>query len=118
MSHTMPSQEMLSCMRDCVECASICAQCLHHCLHMGGEHAAPDHQGLMRDCEEICGVAASFMSRSSHQIADLCRVCAAVCTECGDSCDRLANGDALMKQCAQTCRRCAQSCEQMSTANV
>lgn len=114
MPHTMPSREMLDCMKDCMECAGACAQTIHHCLHLGGEHASPEHQGLLRDCEEICGLAASFMSRSSHHAAEVCRQCATICAECADDCARLANGEQLMSRCAEICRKCSRSCERMA----
>jgi hypothetical protein len=118
MPHEMPSREMLACMKDCGECASICAQTAHHCLHLGGDHASPEHQGLLQDCKQICAMSVGFMARASHHAADLCRECATICTECADDCDRLANGDQLMKQCAQVCRKCAASCEKMAGATV
>jgi len=118
MAHEMPNHETQRCIKDCGECASICAQTAYHCLHLGGEHASPEHQGLLRDCAQICGVAVSFMARSSHHAVHICRECAEICAECADDCERLANGDSMMQQCAEVCRRCAQSCEKMAGAAV
>lgn len=118
MSHEMPSRETQGCIKDCADCASMCAQCAHYCLKMGGEHAAPEHQGLLHDCKAICGVAVGFMARGSHYAAAICRECAEICTACADACARLANGDQMMGQCAEVCRRCAQSCEKMASAGV
>lgn len=118
MPYDKPSNEALACMKDCAECASMCAQTAHHCLAMGGDHASPDHQGLLQDCKQLCSTAVNFMARSSHHAADLCRLCATVCNECADDCDRLANGDQMMSQCAQTCRKCAETCEKMAGAAV
>jgi len=105
-------------MKDCGECATICAQCGTNCLHMGGPHASPEHQGIMRDCAEICGVASCFMARGSTHAAHICKECVDICNECAESCDRLAKGNAMMKQCADMCRRCAKSCEAMAGAAV
>jgi hypothetical protein len=118
MAYQMPTSEMIKCIKDCGDCAEICAQCAHHCLHMGGEHASPQHQGIMRDCHEICAMAVSYMARASRHSPDLCRVCAAVCVECAESCERMADGDRMMTDCAKICRRCAQSCEQMAGVSV
>jgi hypothetical protein len=109
---------MLDCMRDCAECATICERCAHHCLTMGGDHASPRHQGIMRDCAEICALAVSFMARQSAHAGHLCRECAEICTACAESCEQLASGDRMMKDCAATCRRCAESCERMAGAGV
>lgn len=118
MPHQMPSSEFLSCMKSCGECAVMCEQCSHHCLHMGGEHASPEHQGLLRDCAEICGLAACFLARSSHHAAHLCRECAEICNACAQSCERLGKGDTMMTECARVCRDCAESCERMAGAGV
>ena len=118
MPHMNPSKAALDCMEICGECASICNQCAHHCLHMGGAHTEPEHQGLMRDCAGICGLAACFLGRSSHYSGPVCHVCAEVCTACAESCERLGKGDEMMSQCAATCRECAEACEPMSTVHT
>lgn len=118
MPHEMPNRETQQCIRDCGECATVCAQTTHHCLHLGGDHASPEHQGLLRDCAQICGVAVGFMARSSHHASEICRLCTEICVACADDCDRLADGDSMMKQCVQVCRKCAQSCEKMAAAGV
>jgi hypothetical protein len=112
------SREMQQCMQDCAQCAMICEQTAHHCLEMGGEHASPDHQRVMRDCAEICALSVAFMTRISPHSIELCRLCATVCSECAQECQRMANGDRMMTQCAEICRRCAESCEQMAGAAV
>ena len=118
MSHDMPSQETLDCMKLCGECANMCSQCGVHCLHMGGQHASPEHQGIMRDCAEICCVAASFLARNSHHAPHICKECAEICSECAESCEKLAKGDGIMTQCAELCRKCAKACEKMASAAV
>ncbi len=118
MTYASPSQELLDCMDLCGECASICARCSHHCLDMGGEHASPKHQGVMRDCAEICSTAVCFMARDSDFSSELCGVCAQVCEACADSCERLGKNDKMMQQCAETCRRCAEACGKMAGAHA
>src|SRR5437016_4417524 len=82
MPHQMPSKETQQCIKDCAECASMCAQTAHHCLHLGGEHASPEHQGLLQDCKQICATALGFMSRASHHAGAICRECAEICNAC------------------------------------
>ena len=105
---------MMQCIEDCLQCVGICAHCSAHCLGMGGEHASKEHQGIMRDCSEICVVAASFVARQSRHADHVCTECADVCRDCGESCERLAQGDTMMTRCAQLCRRCVESCLAMS----
>lgn len=118
MTHHAPSKDTLDCMKTCGECAAICAQTAHHCLHLGGPHAGPEHQGIMRDCAEVCAGAVLFMARDSHHAVEVCKQCVELCNECADACDTLAKGDATMKQCAEVCRRCAKACEKMAGAHV
>jgi hypothetical protein len=118
----MPAQslspQLQACIQDCAECATICAQTAHHCLQLGGDHASPDHQGLLHDCKQLCAVVVGFMSRASQHASEICRLCATICGQCADDCERIANGDTVMQQCIQTCRKCAQSCENMASAAV
>ncbi|MFA6046103.1 MAG: four-helix bundle copper-binding protein [Phycisphaerales bacterium] len=118
MNHEAPSKDTLDCMKACGECATICAQTAHHCLHLGGPHASPEHQGILQDCKQICGLAACFTARNSEHAPHICKECAEICNACADSCEKLAKGDKLMTQCAQVCRKCAQTCEKMAGAAV
>lgn len=118
MNHNAPSKDTLDCMKACGECATICAQTAHHCLHLGGPHASPEHHNLLLDCAGICGLSACFTARSSEHAGHICKECAEICTACADSCEKLAKGDKLMTQCAEACRRCAQTCEKMAGAHV
>jgi hypothetical protein len=45
-------------------------------------------------------------------------VCAEVCAQCADSCERLGEGDQTMHECADLCRRCARSCQQMAAVRA
>ncbi len=102
------------CIKQCLECAAMCTRCGHHCLDMGAAHASPAHQGLMRDCAELCSLAAAMLARSSPLAPDICSLCARVCTSCAEDCDALCDGDALMSACADHCRDCARLCSAMA----
>lgn len=110
------SKAMQECMKACGECASVCAQTAHHCLTLGGQHASPEHQALLRDCADICAVSVCFMARSSPRSAELCRECAEICNQCAAECDRMGKGDEMMARCAEKCRECARVCEKMAGA--
>jgi hypothetical protein len=113
-----PSTEMLACMKQCGECAQLCSQCAHHCLHLGDEHASPEHQCMLHDCAGICSLAACFIARSSPHSGHLCNECAEICTLCADQCEGMAKGDTMMTRCVAACRSCAAACQKMSTAAV
>ena len=115
---TQMSEDMRQCISNCLDCHAICTQTQFHCLSMGGDHAAPEHQRLLADCAQACNTSADFMLRMSEHHADYCRICAELCRACAEDCERLAGNDAMMKRCADMCRRCAESCRQMASAMV
>jgi hypothetical protein len=100
-----------TCIRHCQECHHVCLEmAMNHCLKKGGEHTQPDHFRLMINCAEICQTSANFMLSGSklHQLT--CGVCAEVCRQCADDCERLED----MQECVEACRRCAESCQKMA----
>lgn len=115
MQHYQMNSEMQQCITNCLNCHSVCLQTISHCLQMGGEHASPQHIGLLQDCVQICATSADFMLRMSQFHGDICGVCADVCEACAQDCERLANGDQMMMSCAKACRRCADSCRRMAS---
>lgn len=104
------------CINNCQECHAICVETSAHCLDLGGEHAARPHMVLLADCAQICAVSANYMLRGSPRHGRTCAVCAEVCRECAEECERMAGGDRLMARCAEVCRRCAESCDRMAAA--
>lgn len=101
------------CIDTCRECSTVCLSALFgYCLEQGGEHTTRAHITRMRDCIEICDLAADFMLRGSEHQEMLCKLCARVCDDCAQSCDQFS--DKVMKQCAYMCRQCAKSCRSMS----
>lgn len=66
------------------------------------------------DCAQVCEVAASAMARASESAKAYCDLCARICDQCAEECERhTAMGHC--KECAQACRRCAQECRKMSS---
>ena|SRR2546421_4545884 len=110
-----PSEQMLLCIQNCLDCYRACLQTLAYCMEQGGHHSEPDHLRVMMDCAEICQTSANFMLRGSMLHPHTCRACAAVCQACADDCDQMGD-DLRMKACADTCRHCAESCREMSAS--
>jgi hypothetical protein len=110
---TMPTPEMLQCMRECLNCHAICLRTAMHCLEQGGKHAEAAHIRLLLDCADICQTSANFLMRGSDLHPRTCAVCAEVCRRCAEECGRFGE-DAQMKACADTCHACAESCRRMS----
>ena len=112
MSHV--SQEMRSCINECLTCHAVCLETVQHCLQLGGKHAEASHIRVMLDCAEICQTSANFMLRGSDLHSRTCGVCAEACTRCAADCEQMGGDDQMMKQCADACRRCAESCQRMA----
>jgi hypothetical protein len=114
-NHTRPPvMDMQQCIQNCLDCHRTCLETSIHCLGMGGDHAAVDHQRLLADCAQICVTSADFMIRGSTFHQRTCGVCAEVCEACAQECEGMGGGDQHMAQCADMCRKCAESCRQMA----
>lgn len=102
---------MQRCIQACLDCHRVCLTALsHHCLDVGGGHVAPRHVRLMLACAEICRTSAYFMELGTELHKHTCRICAIVCNECANDCERL--GD--MRECVDACRHCATTCQSMA----
>ena len=105
------SQDMQSCIDECLRCHSTClGTAMNHCLEQGGRHVEPAHFRLMMACAEICQTSANFMLIGTDHHKHVCRECAEICEECARSCEQI--GD--MQECVDACRRCAESCRNMA----
>jgi hypothetical protein len=107
------SAQLAQCIKDCQQCHQVCLETINYCLQQGGRHAEANHIRLLRDCAEVCQVAADLMIGRSEFSALTCGTCATACDRCAADCDSFGN-DKQMQNCAQVCRRCSQSCRQMA----
>jgi hypothetical protein len=107
--NSMSQIEIQQCIQDCISCHDVCLQTATACEQSGGEHASPDHINILRDCAELCLVAAHFLQHNSALVGYVCQACAQATTHCGNECDRMGDTD-----CANACRNAAWACEQMT----
>lgn len=114
MSQVVPSAEALLCIRACFECAVTCALTAQHCLNLGGELARSEHQSLLEDCKDICGVASRLLARGSRHASYICRACAEICIACAEDLDGLPERDEATRCAAAHCRACARACDRMA----
>lgn len=105
------SEEMVRCIETCLSCYRTCTStAMTHCLEVGGKHTEPRHFRLMMACAEICRTAAHVMLLDSPHHKQTCAVCAKICKDCADDCERIGDMDA----CVAACRACADSCSRMA----
>ncbi|HEY0995706.1 MAG TPA: four-helix bundle copper-binding protein [Gemmatimonadaceae bacterium] len=102
------------CIQECLACYQSCLESVHHCLMVGGAHAAPGHVALLLACATACEASARVTLLGAEQHAALCAACSTVCRQCAEACRQMAGGDETMARCAAACDRCAESCERMA----
>lgn len=75
---------------------------------------------LCLDCADVCAATAGVISRPADYDAavnrPLLQACAAICTSCGDECDRHAGMHEHCRACAEACRRCERACRELLDA--
>ncbi|HEX8876436.1 MAG TPA: four-helix bundle copper-binding protein [Phycisphaerales bacterium] len=111
-------KKMEHCAHVCHECQDACLRTIVHCLDLGGEHAAREHQVMLMDCAAICQLSHNFLHRHSSHHKLTCAACAEVCRACAEGCEKLGKEDYTMSECAAVCRRCAESCDRMASETL
>lgn len=67
---------------------------------------------LDMQCAAMCYTAAQMMSLGSESAPEVCRICAALCEQCGAEC---ANHQTEhCQECARSCKACADECRKMA----
>jgi len=108
----MSHEHFQSCIDACVACAKACEHCADACLSEKHVAQMAECIRLDRDCAEICGGAAAWMSRGSRFAHELCNLCAEVCEACGAECQKHRVDHC--QRCAEACQHCAEECRQMA----
>lgn len=102
------NDEARECLENCIEAAEVCEWCADECL---GNEEMEECARLCRDVADVTSLHARFMARDSNYSTELAEVCAGVCEECAEECER---HDAEHCQvCADVLRDCAESCRNM-----
>src|SRR3546814_15273986 len=76
------SRAMNACIDNCTQCHATCLETINYCLSQGGQHAAPEHIGLLATCADICATSADAMLRGPSITPATCGSCAEVCRPC------------------------------------
>jgi hypothetical protein len=105
------SAEMMRCIDDCERCHRICLRtAMTHCLEQGGECVEPPLFRVMLACAELCRTTADAMLAGYALYEELCAVCARVCRDCAESCERTGE----LEECVDACRLCEASCARLT----
>lgn len=97
------------CIDECNQCAQACAECMNLCLKEPDAAERKKCISKLQECACICKVAVSFMTMDSRHAADLCKLCALICEECGQECEMFQDDHCI--KCAEVCDKCANDCQ-------
>ena len=107
------SEELKRCIDDCERVHRVCLHAaMTQCLEQGGEYLEPPHLRVMLACADLCRTTADAMLAGYALYEELCSVCARVCRDCAESCERIGE----LEECVDACRRCADSCARITGA--
>ena len=100
------------CIDACLQCAAICNHCASSCTQEEDIKMMARCIQLDMECATICYAAAQLMSIGSHQVEEICQICADICEECGNECGRHDSNDHC-RECAEVCHHCAEECRKV-----
>ncbi|TDL56028.1 four-helix bundle copper-binding protein [Paenibacillus dendritiformis] len=110
----MTTEQMMTCIRECLECMKKCNQCYDACLQEEEVNPMSACIWLTRDCADVCILAAQFMTRNSEHMKEACVLCADICNRCAEECRNHAYEHC--QACAAACEACAKKCRAMAAA--
>ena len=90
--------------------------CLDHCFIL-----LKDGDKEMARCAEtvtemlvMCDSLAKMASYRSPHLKDFAKVCAAVCKDCQDECEKHSDKHVECKQCEDSCKECIDACKNIA----
>jgi hypothetical protein len=101
------------CLKACKTAAEVCNETFHYSFgHLKDGHTSHARAvELLIDCQDICTLAAAWLSRQSELMAISCAACGEVCTACAEECKK--HEDQQLKECVEACLACEKSCRAM-----
>ncbi len=100
------------CVDACLKCAAICNHCASACLQEDDVKMMATCIQTDMECAAICYATAQLLSLGSDKAKEICRLCAAICKECGDECGKHKSDHC--RECAEACKICAEECTKMA----
>ncbi|MFT0604282.1 four-helix bundle copper-binding protein [Bacillus cereus] len=100
--------ELPSILQTLQNCEATCEQMITHLLSMQDSNRLKQIE-LLRDCTDICGLTAKYVSRKSPVAKHCAKMCAMICQTCGNECSKFSDQESQM--CAQHCLNCAKECQ-------
>jgi len=90
--------------------------CLDHCfiLLKDGDTSIAKCAETVTEMLVMCDGLAKMASYRSPHLKDFAKVCAAVCKDCQDECEKHSDDHVECKQCAKSCADCIDACENIA----
>lgn len=110
-------QALADCINACFDCAATCTACADACLAEDMVADLRHCIRTNLDCASVCNATGQVLSRQTETGTDLLRsqlqACITACNACGDECEKHAQMHGHCRVCAAACRHCEQSCTQI-----
>lgn len=116
---TERTREIMTCIYECIKCASFCNICADACLSEKNEDLKECIK-LNLLCAEVCNVTARALSTTKHTqgaILSLIESCKNISRLCGDECLKHAEIMDHCKICAEACFKCEDACDTILNYN-
>lgn len=103
--------ELPSLLKTLQNCEATCEQMITHLLSIQDSNRSKQIE-LLRDCADICGLAAKYVDRKSAIAKHCAKMCAMIFQTCGNECSKFSDQESQM--CAQHCLNCAKECQMLA----
>ncbi|RQG93072.1 four-helix bundle copper-binding protein [Natrarchaeobius halalkaliphilus] len=101
---------MQRCIDNCLEAAQVCEWCADACAD---EEGMARCIRLCRDVADVTTLHARWMARNSGYHRELAAICADLCEECAEECERHDHDHC--QACADVLPDCVETCREMAS---
>lgn len=113
MHHNNANTDLVDTALDCMKTGQAC---LDHCIDLFklGDTSVADCADKVTEMLAMCNALSQMASYQSKHLAEVAKVCAAVCKDCKKACDKHAKKHKACKDCAASCEDCIKACEKLA----
>jgi hypothetical protein len=112
-------RELIACIEACIECADACTLCADACLSEQNVQMLTKCIRTDLDCADICHTSAKLLARHREMNLQLLRAqlqtTVMAAGFCAQECERHAEMMQHCRICASVCRNCIDSCQRILT---
>lgn len=111
--HSNSNTELVDTALDCIKTGQAC---LDHCFELfkQGDNSVAECADTVNEMLAMCTALTQMASSQSKHLAEVAKVCAAVCRDCKKACEKHAKKHKSCKACAESCEKCIKACEKVA----